>query len=369
MIPQKNYKISFCTVCMNRIHHLKQTLSINIFDNQDYSNVEFILLDYNSLDGLEDYVKAELKHFIEIGKLIYYKTVSPTYFHRSHSRNLAFKLASGDIICNIDADNFTGKGFATYINNEFKKNRNGFLTANGAERATQDILGRICVKKSDFYALKGYDERMSTYGFEDHDFAMRLELNNLKKIFIPEIYFKAIKHEQTERISNEGIYSNLAELYVNYLTPASTCLLFLFKNKSCAKGILIDNDAFNYEMPLTKLKKSQLNYDYSLYEDKWLNGTWRKSDRGIELKLMSHASERLTYDNQEKCFISVTDTARKFFRLNDPDLTENAVMFFCQMTNRLIMAENKIQNKITVNLDFGRGNVFRNFNSSELIIV
>jgi len=48
----KHFKISFCIVCMNRLHQLSQTLLQNIRDNEDYSELEFIVLDYNSNDGM-----------------------------------------------------------------------------------------------------------------------------------------------------------------------------------------------------------------------------------------------------------------------------------------------------------------------------
>ena len=93
---------------MNRLSHLKKTLEKNICDNLVYENLEFILLDYNSTDGLENWAKNDLKNYIEKGILKYYRTSEPNSFHRSHSRNVAMKLASGDIVCNLDADNFLG---------------------------------------------------------------------------------------------------------------------------------------------------------------------------------------------------------------------------------------------------------------------
>ncbi|MFD2148711.1 glycosyltransferase family 2 protein [Mucilaginibacter antarcticus] len=71
------FKISFCTTCMNRLSHLKQTLKRNILDNEDYPNLEFILLDYNSTDGLKEYVRSELHTFITSKKLVYYRTEEP----------------------------------------------------------------------------------------------------------------------------------------------------------------------------------------------------------------------------------------------------------------------------------------------------
>lgn len=39
-----NYKISFITICHNRLPHLKMTLRQNIIDNLDYTNVEFVVV-------------------------------------------------------------------------------------------------------------------------------------------------------------------------------------------------------------------------------------------------------------------------------------------------------------------------------------
>jgi hypothetical protein len=32
------------------------------------------------------------------------------------AKNIAHQIATGDIVCNLDADNYTGKDFAFYIN-------------------------------------------------------------------------------------------------------------------------------------------------------------------------------------------------------------------------------------------------------------
>src|SRR6187402_1563632 len=100
--------ISFCTVCMNRLHHLSQTLPVNLEANRDFPEVEFVLLDYNSSDGLEDYMQTNYGELIRTGRISFFRTVEHAWFRRSHSRNIAFRLAKGDIVCNIDADNYTG---------------------------------------------------------------------------------------------------------------------------------------------------------------------------------------------------------------------------------------------------------------------
>ena len=103
----KNYSISICTDCMNRLSDIQHTLPANIEAEQSYPDLEFVLLDYNSSDGLGDWVRSEMMGHIESGRLVYYRTEEPQFFNFSHSRNVAMRLATGEIINNVDADNYT----------------------------------------------------------------------------------------------------------------------------------------------------------------------------------------------------------------------------------------------------------------------
>ena len=86
----KNYKISFCTTCMDRLHNLKETLPKNIKDNEEDDDLEFVILDYNSSDGLEEWVKNNMMEYIDSGRLVFYRTEEPKYFDMSHSIFLYF---------------------------------------------------------------------------------------------------------------------------------------------------------------------------------------------------------------------------------------------------------------------------------------
>jgi glycosyltransferase involved in cell wall biosynthesis len=164
----KNYKISICTTVMNRIDNLKYTLPKNIEANSDYNNVEFIILDYNSSDGLGDWIKKEMFNHIKSGKLVYYRTEEPKFFDMSHSRNIAFKVASGDIVNNIDADALSlvtkGEGLASFINRMANQQPKNAIFA----KSRQLLRGRIGFYKDEFIdILGGYDENLKGYGHDD----------------------------------------------------------------------------------------------------------------------------------------------------------------------------------------------------------
>src|SRR4051812_19983514 len=66
---RKPYSISFCTTCMGRLHDLAFTLPQNMADNADYPDLEFLVLDYHSEDGLESWMAEHMRPHIEAGRV------------------------------------------------------------------------------------------------------------------------------------------------------------------------------------------------------------------------------------------------------------------------------------------------------------
>jgi hypothetical protein len=204
------YKISFCTTCMNRLRHIKKTLIKNIENNIDYPNVEFVLLDYNSNDGLKDWVYKNCKDYLNKGILKYYRTEDPKYFHMSHAKNMAHNISTGDILCNLDADNFTKRDFAFYLNFKFIENQNIIITNswNSCRDRLSDFGGRICISKDNFIKLNGYDENFIGWGYEDLDFKHRAFEIGIKPTIIHSYFLKSLWHPDNMRDENMPISKN-----------------------------------------------------------------------------------------------------------------------------------------------------------------
>lgn len=165
-LPRK--KVSFCTTCMNRLFHLRQTYLRNIEDNVDYGDVEFVLINYNSRDNLDAWARENLTPYIEAGIVNYYRTDVPELFHASIAKNLAHKVATGDIVVNLDGDNYTGRDFAFYVN--YKMSQIGDKAVLHFKKAPYwGTEGRIVMAKKFFMQLGGYDEAFAAIGHEDDD--------------------------------------------------------------------------------------------------------------------------------------------------------------------------------------------------------
>lgn len=204
----KNYKISLCTTCMNRLEDLSKTLPKNIEDNKDYPNVEFVLLDYNSSDGLGNWVKDNLMEYINKGVLNFYRTEEPKYFSMSISRNIAFMVAQGDIVNNVDADNFTNIGFASYLNMLANQQPEKAIFAKG-RRMTR---GRLGFYKNEFVdILGGYNlEFGDSYGHDEKDLMYRAWALGFKLMYFGGQFYTDTKTrvDKTKNYDENSDYSD-----------------------------------------------------------------------------------------------------------------------------------------------------------------
>jgi predicted glycosyltransferase involved in capsule biosynthesis len=179
---------------MGRLHHLCETLPKNIEDNI-YPNVEFVILNYNSPDNLDEWMKQYVQ-LMDDGKILYLKESTIRFYSMTHSRNVAFKAATGDIVCNVDADNFTGN-FATELN----RLANEMGTKTLFSKGKRLLHGRLGFFKSDFINMGGYDEDIIGYGHDDRDmFDRAMALGFKIGRFEGNVYINRLHHARADRV-------------------------------------------------------------------------------------------------------------------------------------------------------------------------
>lgn len=340
---------------MNRKHHVMQTLPQNIADNCQYPNIEFVLLDYGSTDGLEQWVEQEMQQHIESGILVYYRTYAPDNFMRSHSRNMAFRLASGDLLCNVDADNFTGKGFAQYLNNMFTAENNIFVSvdSSGLVGRTGDIYGRFCCRKEDFVAVGGLDEDFIRYGWEDIDLYNRLKLHGLTEKFIDgPLFLRAITHYDIERYENDDFYKYFESYFIRHISPIESEVICLYRNGTYERGTMIPS------------RETNTFYKVSIKERTWITGNWKITDGKILILSTETHSVSFSYDQRRQTLTANKENAfQHYFRLTDSAKITSVINTHSTSFNYELTVKNKENNRARANNDnWGAGTVFKNFN-------
>ena len=187
--------VVFCTTCKGRLPHLEQTLPRNMADNP---NAKFVVLDYGDPNGLANYMRTRQQAALESGRLSFYQYPTQALFHMTHAKNMAHRigmLEGASVLCNLDADNYAGPGFAEYIADQFKSKEEPFLWARMIQgRRPRGISGRIATSVHAFKNVGGYDEKYATYSPDDEDFKARLSRIGYKGVEIDGAYLNAIRH-------------------------------------------------------------------------------------------------------------------------------------------------------------------------------
>lgn len=213
--------LSFCITCMNRIDQVKQTLRKNLDDNKKSKyNIEFILIDFDSKDGLKEYIINNFKKEIDSDYLKFYFTDQLIYWHSPIAKNTSHKLANGKYVVNLDCDNFTGELGGDWVIEQFKKYGDNIILHQSLNIYGSGTMGRIGLTKDNFMKLGGYDQGLKPMSHQDGDLIIRakaygLEYKNLNNIN----FVKAIKNDKKKSLENcygKINYKNLMKLNMMY---------------------------------------------------------------------------------------------------------------------------------------------------------
>jgi GT2 family glycosyltransferase len=353
---------------MNRLTHLRETLPVNIVENSKYNSIEFVILDYNSGDGMEDWAKDHLQAYIDAGIIKYYKTYEPAYFSMAHSKNMALKLATGDIICLVDADNYAGPGYASWINAVFESQGNNTVitTIRKDQILFRDQGGKLCMSKEIFHQVNGFDESLRGYGIEDVDMVYRLERAGGRRHFIEqEKFLKYIGHSTLERLKNYQFTNNLDAIfaYIPETPGTDSDILYFFK----------DNTLLQVSFTYDDSKKNDLIFSYggwSIKQEKQKVGNVTKAAGGLVLEFndRSVASFRKKQDNIFEYNHAGQPSFWKEVNRDEP-LYNTAIMGYGECSNRNKLIENRKENTLVNATGLGQGTVYLNFNTTQPIVL
>lgn len=98
-------KLSLITTCMGRLDHLKRTLPQRI-----HPDIENIVVDWSCPNRAGDWIQSNYGNDV-----IVIKVRGQRHYNRSISRNTALQAATGEFVCNADADLMINPHFYDYI--------------------------------------------------------------------------------------------------------------------------------------------------------------------------------------------------------------------------------------------------------------
>ncbi len=207
-------ELSFCITCKNRLYQIRQTLRKNLDDNAYYNDlIEFILVDFGSDDGLHEWIVDNFQPELASGYLKYYYTDELPQWHMSIAKNTAHWWASGNILVNLDGDNYTGSWGGAYVMKAFEQHGNRCVIHQFSGTYGDGSCGRIAVRSKCFDMIGGYDESFEPMGHQDLDLVERFVQIGLHYILLPDNrYNLAIPNTKKESIIHAASSKSYIEM-------------------------------------------------------------------------------------------------------------------------------------------------------------
>ena len=195
MLQDFNKIISFCTCCKGRLWQLKHTLPHNI--KYITKEIEIIILDYQSNDGLIEWLYDNYKTYIEDNRIKLISLSSDEFVYNYSSafaKNVCHKQAGGKVLMNLDCDQFIDHNT---INDLINLPPNNLYIPQVTQKSSGQF-GRLGYSKDLFYSLKGYDETL--IGLKGDDTFLRIKTRKLNiQHTIASSYYPCIENTYEEK--------------------------------------------------------------------------------------------------------------------------------------------------------------------------
>jgi hypothetical protein len=166
---------SIVCVSMNRTENILQSLPYWLKVRFCH---EIVILDFGSTEPLSEVLK---QHNITNEKLKIYRVDNVTQWHLSKAYNLAIKLASHKNIYKLDSDDCCNKFL---ILNHPLNDKNIYYHGKWQDAKNKNelqIAGKMFFPYELFIKANGYNENITTYGWDDCEFNERLQKLSVEK--------------------------------------------------------------------------------------------------------------------------------------------------------------------------------------------
>lgn len=221
---QINPLVSVIIPCYNDYEFIHQ--AINSINNQDYKNVEIIIID----DGSDIKTKEVLKNISQKNIQIFSQENSGP----SSARNKAISKSKGDYFLTLDADDyfepsFLSKALQILLKNEsvgivscwYRSIKNGIIQEvcklEGGDTNTiifnNGASGNSLYRKQCWVDVEGYDEKMRE-GFEDWEFHIRIVESNWSIYIIKEELFNYRDKSNSRNKKANKLYRKSLHRYI-----------------------------------------------------------------------------------------------------------------------------------------------------------
>lgn len=190
----ENMSITLATGCMNRIEGLRWALSSWLALPQ---LDEIVIVDWSSRVPVHEELRAMVDP-----RLRFIRVEGQSYWCAARCHNVEVQAATGDALLRIDADirvkpEFFGPHHSLARAHIFWNP--WWRLANSGEDL--HLAGTIYTRRRNFLLVGGYNERLTSYGYEDDDLYQRLIVARCKRGFLRRSDLEHLPHADRTRMA------------------------------------------------------------------------------------------------------------------------------------------------------------------------
>lgn len=215
-------RVSYCSTCKGRLWQLKQTLNPNL-EKLKNIDAEWIILDFNCPDDTAEVLNRlpYAQEALATGKLKVYSVNVDAQWSIPLAKNLTHTLGTGDILFNLDIDNYIGNSYDQVA--ALQPNQYIWSATGNGKNGT---MGRVGVPREVFWDVGGYNQDLFGAGADDINLCFRLkrlghEYVREQNIVLP---VPNSKMQTVEYLPNNG---NYIDYYRNAMVKHKTQMLSL----------------------------------------------------------------------------------------------------------------------------------------------
>jgi len=172
---------------MNRLFDLMRTLPRMVEAAEASPPVEIAILDYNSSDGLAEYVA-------QWPNITYNRYEGRIHYHNAHAWNLAVRASAGEYVAIMGADALLRDRYVAVLRE---------LIDQGARWIRgRHYKGIVCIERDEFFDAGGYDERFEFYGGEDKELEDRLKRRGVPFALLPDDLVYTLRTTNQDKVAN-----------------------------------------------------------------------------------------------------------------------------------------------------------------------
>ncbi len=187
--------VSLVTCCMNRNENLLRAINSWVaLDEID----EIIIVDWTSEDPVQVALECQ---GINDPRIRIIRAEGEPRWVLSYAFNLGFRYARYDKILKVDADIVLSEDF--FARNKLLSNQFIAGAWELAKKGQEHINGFFFANSGNLNTIRGFNEYITTYGWDDDDIYKRIQRIGVKKVFVDTETIHHLDHDDQQRLGGD----------------------------------------------------------------------------------------------------------------------------------------------------------------------